>query len=60
MNYRIGFRFDWLELITFFIIIFFAGILVSGNNEHKFLYTGLLLVSAGILIIKKKIKIPIE
>jgi hypothetical protein len=57
---KIGFRLDWLEMIMVLVITFFAGIIISGNMEDKYIYSGLLILSAGIILIKKRIKIPMK
>jgi len=57
---KIGFRLDWLEMIMVLVISFFAGIIISGNMEDKYIYSGLLILSVGIILIKKRIKIPMK
>lgn len=42
------------------VSMFFAGIMFSGNFENKFIYSGLIILPIGILLIKKRIKIPIK
>jgi hypothetical protein len=57
---KIGFRLDWLEMIMVLVISFFAGIIISGNMEDNYIYSGLLILSVGIILIKKRIKIPMK
>lgn len=60
MKYRIGFRLNWLKVMLVLVSMFFAGIMFSGNFENKFIYSGLIVLPIGILLIKKIIKIPIK
>ena len=60
MKYKIGFRLDWLEMITALAAMFFGGMTVFSNMENKFIYTGLSILSAGIIIMRKRVKIPIK
>jgi hypothetical protein len=57
MKTKIGFKLDWLELIFVLAQIFFAGIIIASDISDKYIYSGLLIFGAGILIMKKKIKI---
>jgi LPXTG-motif cell wall-anchored protein len=60
MKHKIGFQLDGLEMLLVLCITFFAGMVVAGTTENNYLYTGMLLLSVGILIFKKKIRIPIN
>lgn len=60
MKYRIGFRLNWLKVMLVLVSMFFAGIMFYGNFENKFIYSGLIVLPIGILLIKKRIKISIK
>jgi hypothetical protein len=60
MKYRIGFKLDWLEMIFILVMIFFSGMLITSEIESKFVYVGLLIFGAGILLIKKRVKLPMS
>jgi hypothetical protein len=60
MKYKIGFKLDWLEMIFILIIVFVAGIFVFSQMENKFIYIGLLIISAGIILLNKRVKLPLK
>jgi len=43
-------------MIFILIIVFFAGTFVSSQMEDKFIYTGLFIFGAGIILIKMSLK----
>jgi hypothetical protein len=60
MKYKIGFRLEWMEMIFVLIMVFSAGYFVASAMHDKLIYVGLLVVSAGIILIKKRVKLPIK
>lgn len=58
MKYKIGFRLDWLEMVFILTMIFVAGIFVTSQIDDKFIYVGLLIIGAGGILIKKRVKMP--
>ena len=60
MKYKIGFRLDWLEMIFILIMVFLAGIFVTSQMNDKFIYVGLLIIGAGGILIKKRVKMPLK
>ena len=54
MKKKIEFRINLLEMILFFAMIFSGGVFFSSDMNDKFVYSGLLIFSAGILILKKR------
>lgn len=58
MKDKIGFRLDWLEMILILIMVFVAGIYVTSQIDGKFIYVGLLIISTGGILLKKRIKMP--
>lgn len=60
MKYKTGFKLDWLEMLLVLLMFFLAGFFVSGDSENKFLFAGMLILSSGILVIKKRVKIPVK
>ena len=60
MKYKIGFRLDWLEMFFILIMVFVAGIFVTSQMDDKFIYVGLLIIGAGGILIKKRVKMPLK
>ena len=60
MKYKIGFRLDWLEMIMVLAATFVGGIPVFSDMENKFVITGFSVLSAGVILMKKRIKMPIK
>ena len=60
MKYKIGFKLNWYEMVFVLITVFASGIIVSSQMNDKFIYAGLLILSAGGTLIKRRIKIPLE
>ena len=60
MKYKIGFRLDWLEMIIVLTCVFFSGVALGSDLNEKYIYIGLALTSAGGLLIKKRVKIPLS
>ena len=56
MKHKIGFKLNWLEMVMVLIMTFFAGFLISLDIEYKLLYTSMLILAVGNLLIKKRIK----
>ncbi len=60
MKYKIGFKLDWLEMIFVIFTVFIAGMITASDLNNKFLYTGLIILSSGGLLLKKRVKMPIK
>lgn len=60
MKTKIVFKIGILEILFLLIEVFFAGILINSTINDKFIYAGLLLVSAGILLLRKRVKIAVK
>tara|TARA_R110001606_G_scaffold23042_1_gene77999 strand:- start:6894 stop:7085 length:192 start_codon:yes stop_codon:yes gene_type:complete len=60
MKSKIVFKIDVLEMVFILISIFFSGIFFSSDGESKFMSTGLLVFSSGILLLKKRVRVPSE
>lgn len=58
MKYKMGFKLDWLEMIFIILSVFIAGMIAAGDLNNKFLYTGLMILSSGGILLKKRVKIP--
>lgn len=54
MKKKIEFRIDLLEMILIVGILFSSGSFFMSDLKDKYIYSILLLISAGILIIKKR------
>ena len=60
MNYKIGFRLDWLQMIIILASVFFSGMLMSSEMQDKFIYVGLCVFGAGIIVMKNRVKLPVK
>ena len=60
MKQKIGFRLDWLEMIMVLVATFVGGMPVFSDMENKFVITGFSILSAGIILMKKRIKMPVK
>lgn len=60
MKTKIVFKLGVLEILFVLIEIFFAGILINSTLNDKYIYVGLLLVSAGIFLQRKRVKITLK
>lgn len=60
MKQKIGFRLDWLEMTMVLAATFIGGMAVSSDVASKFVITGLTILIAGIMLMRKRIRIPIK
>ena len=60
MKYKTGFKLDWLEMLFLLFTVFIAGMITASDLNNKFLYTGLIILSSGGLLLKKRVKMPIK
>lgn len=58
MKYKIGFQLGVLETVFILLEVFFAGLMCASSIKHKYIYVGLLVLSAGLLLLKRRVKIP--
>jgi len=56
MKNKTELRISFFEMIFIAILLFSSGILLSSNIKDNFIYTSLLALSAGIILIKKRHK----
>ena len=54
MKKRIEFRIELLEMIFIVVILFGSGLFFMSDLNDKYVYSALLLFSAGILIVKNR------
>ncbi len=60
MKYKIGFRLDWLEMIFVFLSILLMGFFINSNIDDNYIYIGLLFISACLILVKRRVKIPLK
>ena len=60
MKYKIGFRLDWTEMIFILVMVFAAGMFFSSQMDDKYIFVGLLIIGAGGILIKKRVKMPLK
>ena len=60
MKHKIGFRLDLLEIVFILVMVFVAGMFVISQMDDKFIYVGLLIIGAGVILIRKRVKIPLK
>ena len=58
MKTKTGFLLDFGEMILLLAIVFFSGCIFMSDIENNLIILGLSLFSAGIIVIKKRIKMP--
>jgi hypothetical protein len=58
MKNKTGFLLGFGEMILLLAIVFFSGSILMSEIENKLIILGLALFSAGILVVKKRIKMP--
>ena len=58
MKNKTGFLLDFGEMILLLAIVFFSGCIFMSDIENNLIILGLSLFSAGIIVIKKRIKMP--
>ena len=59
MKNRVGFRLNATEMISVLILMFCAGLFISGfAGNTGIIVAGIFIFSAGILLMKRRIKIP--
>lgn len=60
MKTKIVFKIGALDILLVLIEVFVAGILINSTLNDKYIYVGLLLVSAGIFLQRKRVKITFK
>lgn len=60
MNYKIGFRLDWLEMVFVLASTLLAGAFLASDSKDKYIYFGIAILGAGGILIRRRVKMPLK